>query len=475
MSSFDARGSRKTYPVVIDAGNDMTEVIVVDGAFQKVADGVRHLELELPAGLFMVKTRLGEHTHERFIQVPEQLRLEDPPEAAPVVSSTPLLEGREWTPDERETEHQLLAQLPELRLGEGLVTVLVRDLSARDSAPDALSLRDLDGHKVASFAESGELRRTRVTGFSARLPAGGVLLQSRSRNVNTLAMALWVAAGFETRVYLERRTVASVDRQGRPDRRRMADLSSASIFILPPGEDLTKGSAAEAARVTEMARTTLATERAIFPPELLREHLDAGLRYPLLGLLGAHLVSLQPEPDFELLEEVVGSLEERLLPGNPDVASLRRYLGHLAGPPVSCPPLLRASWDRLAASASSDARAIGPNGVVAWIGSRLTANRPWLIWNGAWRRRAAPPEEAGTELSATFSELREHTRRDRAAAARLEKEEARTVSGSRITSSLLEAIRDLKHSEPDPLAEISQRLNLPRATVAQELRELKIE
>jgi hypothetical protein len=477
MPNTEGQTSPKVYPIRIDAGNDLTEVVVVDGAFRKVGAGLRRLELQVPAGLYLVKTRVGDATRERFISVPEQLSLIDGAEDTPTTSVTPLLNGPMWTPEERAAERALLSRIPRPGDGEGVLTIVVRDPRPSGRTTDDLTINDLSGAPIASIddpeisSDERILSRGPVVSLALRLPPGGFILQSRIDPRKVFAMALWVTAGRETRVYLEPRLVTWGDDEGRPLRTRAADLASCSILIVPPGTDICAGEAAEATRLIEMARSTLATERPIFPPAVLEQHLHQKFLYPMLGILGAHLLALQPEPDRGLLQEVIQALDQLVLPGSPDVAALQRYFGNTMppaapGPSVECPPMLRASWIVLAGKAAADPSVIVANSPADWIGSRITSTRPWLIWDGAWNRQLIAPTPVDNQrVAAVIDALTARAREGRPPG----------PASSPLACSVVDALRDADSFEGDALSEISRRLKLPNSTLARELLGLNID
>jgi hypothetical protein len=470
MPNTEGQTSSKVYPIQIDAGNDLTEVVVVDGAFRKVGAGLRRLELQVPAGLYLVKTRVGDATRERFISVPEQLSLIDGAEDTPATSVTPLLNGPIWTPEERAAEHSLLARIPRPRDGEGVVTVVVRDARPWATTTDDLTVNDLSGNPIARIddpeisSDERVVSRGSVVSLALRLSPGGFILRSRVTPGKVFEMALWVTRGLETRVYIEPRVVTWVDDKGNPVRTRTTDLASSSILIVPPGTDICEGEAAETTRLTEMARSTLATERPIFPPAVLKQHLNQKFLYPMLGILGAHLLALQPEPDRGLLQEVIEALDQLVLPGSPDVAALRRYFG--PGPSVECPPMLRASWIVLAGKAAADPSVIVANSPADWIGSRITSTRPWLIWDGAWNRQLIAPTPVDSQrVAAVIDALTARAREGRPPG----------PASSPLACSVVDALRDADSFEGDALSEVSRRLKLPNSTLARELLGLNID
>ncbi len=87
---------REVFHVKIDTGNEMTEVVVVDSRFEKVIEGIGTVEIGLPAGRYLVKTRIGEATGERFISVPEETQVTvapPPPIEQPCSSSVTQTPG----------------------------------------------------------------------------------------------------------------------------------------------------------------------------------------------------------------------------------------------------------------------------------------------------------------------------------------------------------------------------------------------
>jgi hypothetical protein len=194
-------------------------------------------------------------------------------------------------------------------------------------------------------------------------------------------------------------------------------------------------------------------------------------QYPMLGILGAHLLALQPEPDMALLRAVAQNLEQSVLPRNPDVAALHRLVGQ-DRPPITCPPMLRASWNVLAAQASSDPGVIAPGGVVAWVGSNLSASRPWLIWNGVAKAVSEFDESRDREqVHATIAALRRRAI-DPIHAASLSM--AQPKVNTALAAALADAVRTIDPVETDALSELSDRLNLPRATVGNALMGMEV-
>ncbi|QFY42617.1 hypothetical protein F6R98_08280 [Candidatus Methylospira mobilis] len=546
------------YRVVIDAGNDMVEIIVVDGRFNKVESGIRKIETALQAGRYLVKTRIGDSVAERFIAVPEQSVVNIQPETLVFDSAIPVLAAP--VPEVLEAESRLISNVPVPEQGEGVISVFVRG-SNPDSARDgALSLYACSGAKTRLISPDKpvtEGKREPITGFSIKLASGGYILQSSGKNgAGAIEMMLWVSEGFETRVYLEYPERDSASKSEPPSdqrSRRKFDLSRASIAMLLPGTDITSDAASKAVRALEMARTCLIAERPIMLRQILETSCKERIENPMLVIFAAHLTRLgaSAESDLRLLTAVTEKLEQ-MVPGHPDVKALQLWLGDRSCLPIDSPPMLKSSWAIIAEKTAADEYAVREDSLTAWVGPHVTASRPWLVWRGEaeyprfignqersdvndalkkllkhfpGRIRQERPEAGEDVAKQPLEQPAGQTNRDNAdtrsvagsgfrvlggtpapgvsknlsavtanilatdptpAFRYLSSEELPadidtntsdmqvTLTGSRLGSTFLEALRDSDRFENDPVTEIAERLRLPRVTVINELRALKI-
>jgi hypothetical protein len=145
------------------------------------------------------------------------------------------------------------------------------------------------------------------------------------------------------------------------------------------GSDLSS----EHARLAEIARLALIDQRKIARDEL-RIVLAHKFDDPLLGILGAHLLLMEKQPDYGLLRVVKTNLLDRLQQHeHPDVQALA-LAPELGNGPSSyvfrTPPMLRASWSLILQSSVDMPERVAPDSLAARAAGRLAATQPWLVW-----------------------------------------------------------------------------------------------
>ena len=130
----------------------------------------------------------------------------------------------------------------------------------------------------------------------------------------------------------------------------------------------------------------------VVPRDLLQLLLHGKFQNPVLGIVGAHALLLQPEVDFALVDEVLGNLEH-LVPGHPDAAGLR-WLAAEAGSkgrvpdaehvPISTlvgwPPLLTLSYAALIRRDAHDGATIADGSVAERAAAQLVGSGLWTSW-----------------------------------------------------------------------------------------------
>lgn len=136
-----------------------------------------------------------------------------------------------------------------------------------------------------------------------------------------------VSEGWQTQVFLFRRTFGKGEESRRPD------LSEASVLMGRTGSGFYPDRDDE--RWTELARLALAGNRKAMPSrDDLREMLVHKFEDPMLGIYAAHLLLREPEIRVDLLEIVLGNLFS-MLGEHPDVQALRLKLDELRGRELS--------------------------------------------------------------------------------------------------------------------------------------------
>jgi hypothetical protein len=372
------RSERPTQRLEVNAGNQLSEVFVVDGSFNLVARGQNEVVADLPQGSYLVKYRLGDKVFDEWVEL-DRDRTVSP--SVPLVpqSAAPLGMGSDWTDEQRDAARSLYE-------GSSLA-VIIRDPDPKRTAPitDDVILSTIDGAPVARLATKTFYNTNwrlqtegRVVGIAGNPPPGCYVLRVKTPQVGTFEMAVWVAPYYQTRVFLTRKPIGSGG-----VRRLAPHFETASIQVVRP--DLDEGTLTHFEQLTEMVRATLASERPILPYDEIVYAVEEKGESPMLGLLGAHLLRLyidkcpanEREVGISRAEDLFGrvlSNLDRLLPGWPDVGALT---GGSAA--YDAPPMLWHSWSRLAPGA--DEGRIPKGSYSARIACALTSVRPWLVWD----------------------------------------------------------------------------------------------
>lgn len=369
--------ARPQHRLQVDTGSSLGEVFVIDGGFNLVARGQGRLDTLLPAGDYLVKYRNGDRLSEQWVELTADVtrnwyEAPLPPTAAPISERTG------WgTPD---------AHFADSLRRRHRLSIIVR---GEDGVPplDDVQILSRTGEKIVRMADATatgwELGSSPCTaGFGGDLPDGGYLLRVATPGLRPYLMALWVAPGCSTQVFMRRQSLGV-----RGARRKGPHMASASIFIAQPeaGMDELK----PLLQLTESAKSVLSYDRLILPDEQeIRLAVSGKVVCPIAGLLAGHLLRLKwedavrrREPEAEklrrLLLEVVGNMI-RLMPGSPDVGALALSLELPADADFGVPPMLAHSWAILNAMPESP---VPKNSYAARILPAVVATRPWLLWN----------------------------------------------------------------------------------------------
>jgi hypothetical protein len=318
-----------------------------------------------------------------------------------------------------------------------------------------LSLRTVEGEPVAnlkarSAAELGS-GRDPWAACNVQVDPGVYRLRLQLPTRDSLEQVIVAAPGWQTEIFLQPRLYRSPSGETESER---ADLAGASILYSRFNPDDPAGSLAFAPddpdfgpslRLLELARLGLISGRNVLSRDIT-EMLWAKWQNPMLGIVGAHLLLLSPEPDRELLGIVVNNLRYGIWPGfrHPDVEALALRLEAAASDyAFATPPMLRSSWS-LVIDASIAAASLVPEGSLAFdVATRVWGNSPWLLWRNPppGRRPATPVDEYADALSAQMAAI----------------EEPASKGGTRRLA-----------GAPDPSGDIrrlSKGLNLPRSNV----------
>lgn len=397
-------------PVTLRCGDPMAELLLLDHRFHALGRGVGQLQLDVEPGIYLARAVAGNRAEEQ----PVAVRPDAPPpvvDLAVVPFDSPIPLADTLTTHEYQQGPVFDALRPpvdETPDSPGGVLLCVRDPSQftidattqaeYEQAYRGFRLLAEDGRLLLDYdALPGALRLgDRLLLHKADLPAANYQLEWQPAQGSSLRLPLIVPPGLNTQLYV------LVTRSGSGG--WVADLANAAMAF----GWFNQGFEADSPemRLAERARYSLARGANLLTTPYMDELLRDKFKNPMLGLLGAHLMLLDAEPDFALLEIVLGNTAGLLGDAFPDVIALNWRFAALSGArqpdmlPVSFPPLLRRSWDYLVEASGKTPDLIPPDSVAYRVSSSLVSNGIWVAWR--------PPREAtrpATDLVATTEKL----------------------------------------------------------------------
>jgi len=396
--------------VRIDMPDLGAELRVFDSRRRSVARSDRGLKLELPAGRYRARVRVGGSVQERDFKVEppamvlhklEEYAREPAPPQGEVKLEMPTLDfvspvPAGWSRSHHEYQMgpcgslldragQAAASAP----GDATLFVFARDSAhprgaAWAMAPElrrALRLRRLAADDGATEAAPLQLDADEADGwcsFTQHLQAGtwrlGVRRRLRGRVVWD-EIVLHVARGWRTEVYLD-----AIDDS--EDGRRY-DLDDAAVFVAPRGAGSLYGS--DPVRRTELLREALLRGTGAGDADSPMPGFDPEALGPAGVLLAAALETLELLPNTAQVRQWLHWLRDRWSPASADVQLLERWCGaeaRRAG--EALPPAITLADDAVPMLARSFALLARPELGVALSGVAQHEVAMWRTAGGAW-------------------------------------------------------------------------------------------
>jgi len=395
-----------------------TEIFIIDGEFQLVARGVGFLQVQIQPGIYKVKYRAGAVTDERLVLAKDrpievsvpQLSFSSP---APLVRTA---KTHEYHMDAARNQSRNI----HVKSGTGSwIFVFARDWTVSNNSANSenpsqwLSLDHEQGNPIADLDKAGSHGGAGDPWAACNLEVAPGTYRLRldipaknGQKQVRLEQAIVASPGYQTQVFLLRKAY------GPQHQDWAADLGGGAILLSRgPGFDPTRGDL----RQTELARLGLTNRRQLISTEIL-DLLKNKFDNPMLGILGAHLLLLDPQIDQSLLSTVVQNLRSLLGLPHPDVEAISLQLKDATSYSFSVPPMLRRSWELLVAASTKRSSMIVPNSLAAGIWDRLWAEGPWLVWEVPEARTPEGAKGLGlegplqSEDTALLATLREYVR-----------------------------------------------------------------
>ncbi len=245
-----------------------------------------------------------------------------------------------------------------------------------------LELVDAQGQRVADFAQVGEgdwedPARDPIWVCNVEVNPGSYVLRLHTPE-GALAQTIVAPEGWQVQVFLLREPGAN----GAPS---SIDLPGSAIFLVR--EELGFEADSYDLRLIEVARLALTANRSAISRADLGQLLSGKFANPMLGLFGAHVLLMQPQPDLPLLRTVVRNLRG-LLGQHPDVEAIAIAIGDEEAAKVSfaVPPMLLRSWSLVVEHSLNTPTAVPRGSLASRVATRLFGAGPWLLWTEPAKR-----------------------------------------------------------------------------------------
>jgi hypothetical protein len=382
---------------------------VVNSEFEEVARGVGELDVSLPAGIYELQFRAGPRREKRLVSLEPGQVYEDNEIHVEFPSPAPIA-GTSIAQEYERAAAITASQTPTAAgKGDAGLLLMVRSLGDSEDLPldrstvDALTLLDSRLEPVANFEAGWQFDPTMGWAiWSADLAPGGYALRlsddldaEKNTKQAVFDQAVWLSSDWQTLLFV-------------PSGARGPEPSWASVHMTGLGTAWSPFER-DVGQALELALWGLREGRAVLPSDFARLLVDSKFENPMLGIIGAHSLLLQPNPDLALLDTVLNNLNN-LVPRHPDVAALE-WLAAEAGSDtrvpaasevpasvsVNWPPLLLASYAALIRRDAHDASTIEDDSVAELAAAKLVATDVWTAWRPldkpgtlAFRERGLP-------------------------------------------------------------------------------------
>lgn len=403
--------SEKKQFVHLKSASGPIKIRLMDHQFNQVTSGYGEIGKNVKPGIYLVQTTAGGPQVDRYITVKEGHDFEDFDLSAPLHSAAPLAEKNDIIDPQIEALNQLCVRPSRRAYGNGgQVVIFVRSLDGKLDARFSmagLTFRDASGERLVDLGEAVKVCEEQGwAGFSARVDPGGVLLDwsskrhsqwSKDPNLRaSVCQPIWIPAGWTTVVMM----------MAHP-KRHEPRMTGMTVMMTRVGQKLGLGYYDErnAARVQEMALSGLRQGVSLVPESLLSVILQAKFQNPMAGVVGAHAILLERNPKWSLLDKVLTNLD-RLMPGSPDVASLRMMAkarrssgARTKTKAISFPPMVYLGYRGLISGDWREGGVIVPGSIAESASTRILPQGPWTIWKTEEKSKTAIEKSAQIKVA----------------------------------------------------------------------------
>lgn len=394
--------------LVVEAPFTTSELSIFDANLDRYAEGVGYFEDSVPAGLYRVGARLGNVTENKLVRVPSDghARIGRREWSLRYDSTAPaLLRDGNKSPDLMIAELRSSAA-PKYANGDCRVFIFIsmdaypslHQEGLRQLSPGLLTLCNQWGDPIADADWEDDLQNGRkYATLTAELYQEGYCVRYENVYGQLVELPLWPSPYFETHLFVRWR-----DGRSGP---------TFSFSMVPKGQGFNPGVvwSTDTTLLTEMALDGLRRGRNLISNEDQNTLLEGKFRNPWFGIIGAHLLLLDPSPDLSRIRVVVENLR-RMVGAHPDVEALASIYGGLTSR-ISFPPTLRASLALLLDGRGGNSSWIEPDSLLSRVAFHSIADGPWLTWRPDAAREPNPgarnQERVYQELGSAMIEVAE--------------------------------------------------------------------
>lgn len=374
--------------LIADARFPTATVSIMDGRYGMVAEGVGRVEVSLPPGLYLVQFKAGQMYEQQRVDLSKDQTVFAErlvPDSPPASSTRRMIPD---VPDASEKRSQLYVSV------EG---------DAADQFLQRLEVLDSSKNIVTDFSASSPLTTTER--IIALLPGTYLLRFRTDEGAPPLEQTVVACDAWQLQIFYRApsrskreidwaQVLASAPILMVPLEFPLAGLNRDREWIEVALENLAgRRAMAPVAELRDAVNTASQIQAYMPDPNTLRQMLKEKFTDPMLGVLGAHLLLLAPDPDRALVEAVVKNLDI-LLPGHPDVTALKLWLGQLSPADLSfpMPPMLRSSWSIIVNKTAQTPGLVPAGSYASRAAERVSGAGGWLVW----RSPAAVHSEVAT-------------------------------------------------------------------------------
>jgi len=369
----------ESFPLKVTSEPDV-RITIYDGWGDVVGEGSGYLEQDLPRGFYEIRTELAGEIEQELIRhdrrMEEPHRAKSPGRYSPAPLQGALTSHEYYTGPAEEWSRRDTCEVPIGGKGPAMSRLF---LFVRAVSREQVTDRDLTAGLLMTTPSGKVLCEPSVdrehtrrddddgwVAFSADVACRTIFLKYTGEPARTVPIHF--DPGWETQLFLLH--------HGRPR------FETMKFFMVGKGAGFQAND--EVARNVDLALTGLQNRTNLLPRPVMDDLLNGKFRNPIEGLIGAHFLLRELEPDAERIDLVLRNLAS-LLPNSPDVRALeilgaQRLSRPIDPEPLGEPPMLRAGLEAVIA-ASAEVRGLIPRGsVLDRICSRVFADTPWSSW-----------------------------------------------------------------------------------------------